>query len=194
MPTAPTRKLLYALAVAALFLAPGCNYFSRPADDQTKEANKIADEADALAAKATDAQDQAAKKDDEIKAEKKDKARLKKLNDEASALYDQGAEDAQQATDKYDQAAKLKLGAKYQEYLKLRAQQMRKQAAYFAALKEASTGPLDPKIKPGTKAYKDRVNDARSRADRLRKETNELKEQADKMQKENGDAFKAKSA
>ncbi|MGB7925314.1 MAG: hypothetical protein WCF57_18895 [Pyrinomonadaceae bacterium] len=194
MPVGTTRKLCCALVVAALLVAPGCNYFSRPVDDQTKEANKIAGEADALAAKATDAQDQAAKKEDDIKAEKKDKARLKKLSDEASALYDQGAEDAQQATDKYDQASKLKIDAKYQEYLRLRAQQMRKQTAYFAALKEASAGPPDPKLKPGTKAYKDRVNDARSRADRLKKETGELKEQADKMQKENGDAFKAKSA
>lgn len=194
MLTGPTRKLFYALAVAALLLMPGCNYFSRPADDQTKEANKIADEADALAAKATDAQGQAARKDEDIKAEKKDKARIKKLNEEASALYDQAAEDAQQATDKYEQASKLKLDAKYQEYLKLRAQQMRKQAAYLAALKETSSGVIDPKLKPGTKAYKDRINEARSRADRLRKETDELKEQADKMQKENGDAFKAKSA
>ena len=192
--TCATRKLLYALALAALLLSPGCKYFSRASDDQTKEANKLADEADALAAKATDAQSQGAKKEDDLKAEKKDKARIKKLNEEASTLYDQAAEDANQATDKYDQASKLKIDAKYQEYLKLRTQQMRKQAAYLAALKETPTGRLDPKLKPGTKAYKDRMNDAKARADRLKKETDELKEQADKMQNESGDSFKAKSA
>ena len=192
--TCATRKLFYALALAALLLAPGCSYFNRPSDDQTKEANKLADEADALAAKATEAQDQAAKKEGDIKAEKKDKARIKKLNDEASALYDQATEDASQATEKYDQASKLKIDAKYQEYLKLRTQQMRKHTAYFAALKETTGGSLDPKLKPGTKAYKDRMNEAKSRADRLKKEMDELKEQADKMQKENGEAFKAKSA
>ena len=192
--TCATWKLFYALALAALLLAPGCSYFNRPSDDQTKEANKLADEADALAAKVNEAQDQAAKKEDDIRAEKKDKARIKKLNEEASALYDQAAEDANQATEKYDQASKLKIDAKYQEYLKLRTQQMRKQAAHAAAMKEASAGSLDPKLKPGTKAYKDRMKDAKARADRLKKETDELKEQADKMQKENGEAFKAKSA
>src|SRR5918998_1387855 len=114
MLTTPTRKLFYALAMStALLLTPGCKYFSRADDGQLKEANKIADEADALAAKVTEAQDEAAKKEDEIKAEKKDKARIKKLNEEASALYDQVAEDASQATEKYDQASKLKIDAKY---------------------------------------------------------------------------------
>lgn len=194
MLTTPTRKLFYALAIStALLLTPGCKYFSRADDGQLKEANKIADEADALAAKVNDAQDQAAKKEDEIKAEKKDKARIKKLNEEASALYDQAAEDARQATDKYEEASKLKIDTKYQEYLKLRTQQMRKQAAYLAALKETPAARLDPKLRPGTKAYKDKMADAKSRADRLKKETDELKEQADKLQKESGDTFKAKS-
>src|SRR3982751_2109925 len=138
MMTGPTRKFFYALALAALLVTPGCKYFSRASDDQMKEANKIADEADALAAKVNDAQGQAAKKEDDIKAEKKDKARIKKLNDEAGALYDQGSGDAGQAADKYEQASKLKIDEKYQEYLKVRAQQLRKQGAYLAALNEAS--------------------------------------------------------
>jgi hypothetical protein len=194
MLTGSARKLFYALAIAALLVTPGCKYFSRAGDDQTKEANKLADEADALAAKVNDAQDQAAKKEDDIKAEKKDKARIKKLNEEESALYDQAIADAQQAMDKYDQASKLKIDTKYQEYLKLKTQQMRKHGAYLAALKETPAARLDPKLKPGSKDYKNKLADAKSRADRLKKETDELKEQADKMQKESGDKFKAKSA
>ena len=194
MLTGPTRKLAFALMFVMILVAPGCKYFSRENDDQLKEANEIADEADSLAAKVNDAQSQAAKKEDDIKAEKKDKARIKKLNDEAGTLYDQGSEDAGQAADKYEQASKLKVDEKYQEYLKLRAQQLRKQGAYLAALKEASPARADPKLKPGTKAYRDRIAEAKSRADRLKKETDEFKQQADKIQKENGDKFKAKSA
>lgn len=194
MLTGPTRKLACALALAMFLVTPGCKYFSRAEDDQLKEANKIADEADALAGKASDAQSQAAKKEDDIKAEKKDKAKIKKLNDEAGDLYDQGSEDAGKAADKYEEASKLKVDEKYQEYLKLRAQQMRKQGAYLAALKEASPSRVDPKLRPGTKAYRDRIAEAKSRADRLKKETDEFREQADKLQKENGDKFKAKSA
>jgi archaellum component FlaC len=193
MLTGPTRKLLYALALVALLVNPGCKYFSRTSDDQLKEANKVADEADALAAKVDDAYNQATKKEDEIKAEKKDKARIQKVNKEVAALYDQAAQDAGQAADKYEEASKLKVDTKYQEYLKLRSQQMRKRGAQLAALKERSDAMNDPKLKPGSKAYKDKLADAKSRSERLKKETDDLKEQADKMQKENGDKFKAKS-
>ena len=137
MLTRKTRKMLYIVPLIALLqLAPGCKYFSRTEDTQLRDANKLASEADALAAKVDDDYKQAAQKDDEINAAKKDKARVKKAGDEQVALYDQASKDAREAADKYEQAAKLKVDPKYQEYLSLRSQQMRKHGAHLAALKD----------------------------------------------------------
>lgn len=190
MLTQKTGKLLYILPLAVLLLlAPGCKYFTRTEDTQLKEANKLANEADALASKVEDSYKQAAQKDDEINAAKKDRARAKKLNDEQVALYDQAATDARQAAEKYDQAAKLKVDAKYQEYLNVRAQYMRKHGAHLAALKDLAAARLEAANKPG-RASRDKQTEAKTRSERLRKEVDDLKAQADKLQKENGDKFK----
>lgn len=195
MLTGPTRQLIFPIVIvlSLLPLFSGCKYFSKSSDDQLKEANKLAAEADALAAKVTDAYAQASKKEEDLKNEKKDKARIKKLNEEETALYEQAAKDASAAAEKYEAAAKLKVDAKYQEYLKLRAQEMRKSNAYFTAVKETPDARNDPKLKAGSKAYKDKLNEIKTRTDKLKKEVDDTKTQADKLQKENGDKFKAKS-
>lgn len=194
MLTGPTRKLIFTIVIVLpLLLFSGCKYFSKATDDQLKDANKLAAEGDALAAKVTDAYAQASKKEEDLKAEKKDKARIKKLNEEETALYEQAAKDANAAAEKYEAAAKLKVDAKYQEYLKLRAQEMRKSSAYFNAVKETPDARNDPKLKQGSKAYKDRLSEIKTRTDKLKKEVDDTKSQADKLQKENGDKFKAKS-
>jgi hypothetical protein len=190
MLTRKTRRLLYIVTLIALLqLMPGCKYFSRTEDTQLRDANKLASEADALAVKVDDDYKQAAQKDDEINAAKKDKARIKKASDEQVALYDQASKDAREAADKYEQAAKLKVDAKYQEYLNLRAQQMRKHGAHLAALKDLAAARNDAANKPG-KASRDKLTEAKTRSERLKKEVDELKAQADKLQKENGDKFK----
>jgi hypothetical protein len=194
MPTQKIRKLVYVLPLIVLFLlTPGCKYFSKTEDTQLKDANKLANEADALATKVDDAYKQAAQKDDGINAAKKDKALIKKLSDEQVALYDQAATDARQAADKYDQASKLKVDAKYVEYLNVRAQYMRKHGAHLAALKDLAAARLEAINKPG-KATRDKQTEAKQRAERLRKEVDDLKAQADKLQKENGDKFKTDNA
>jgi hypothetical protein len=193
MLTGPTRKIIFSIAIALPLLISGCKYFSKASDDQLKEANKLAAEADTMAAKVNDAYAQASKKEDELKNEKKDKARIKKLNEEETALYDQAAKDASAAAEKYESAAKLKVDAKYQDYLKLRAQEMRKSGAYFTALKETPDARTDTKFKPGSKAYKDKLTEIKTRTDKLKKEVDDTKALADKAQKENGDKFKAKS-
>jgi hypothetical protein len=190
MLTQKTSKLLYILPLVVLFLlTPGCKYFTRSEDTQLKEANKLAAEADTLATKVEDAYKQAAQKDDEINAAKKDKARIKKLSDEQVALYDQAATDARQAAEKYDQAAKLKIDTKYVEYLNVRAQYMRKHGAHLAGLKDLAAARLEAANKPG-KASRDKQTEAKQRAERLKKEVDDLKAQADKLQKEIGDKFK----
>jgi hypothetical protein len=194
MLTRKTRRLLYIVPLIALLqLTPGCKYFSRTEDTQLRDANKLAGEADALAVKVDDDYKQAAQKDEEINAAKKDKARIKKASDEQVALYDQAAKDAREAADKYEQAAKLKVDKKYQEYLNLRGQQMRKHGAHLAALKDLAAARLEAANKPG-KASRDKLTEAKTRSERLRKEVDELKAQADKLQKENGDKFKTDNA
>ncbi|HEX8774722.1 MAG TPA: hypothetical protein VF735_14215 [Pyrinomonadaceae bacterium] len=189
MHTPKTLKLLYVLPlVALLLLTPGCKYFTRADDPVLKEANKLEGEADALSAKVDDAYKQVAQKDEEINAATKDKARIKKLSDEELALYDQATKDARDAADKYEQASKLKVDAKYQEYLNVRGQYMRKHGAHIAALKELVVARLE--AKPG-KASRDKQAEAKTRSERLKKEMDELKAQTEKLQKENGDKFKA---
>ena len=186
-----TRKLFAALVISLLLMAPGCKYFSKATSDQTKDANKLQDEADQLAAKVDEAYNQATQKEDAIKAEKKDKAR-KQLNDEEAGIYDQAIANAKAAADKYDQASKLQIDAKYKQYLDLRAQLMRKEGAHLVALKEMPAARNDTTLKG--KAAKDKQTDIKTRSDKLKKEVDDLKAQAEKMQKENGDKFKAKSA
>ena len=193
MLTGTTRRIIIALALSTLLVAPGCKYFSRESEDQLKEANKIQGEADQLAAKVDDAYTQATKKEDDIKAEKRDRAKIKKLNEEEVVLYDQAINDAKSAAEKYDQAGKLKIDEKYKQYLDLRAQLMRKQGAHLAALKEMPTARTDTTLKSTAERNK-KLADIRTRSDKLKKEVDDLKDQADKMQKENGDKFKAKSA
>jgi hypothetical protein len=194
MLTRKTRKLLYIVPlIAVLQLMPGCKYFSRTEDTQLRDANKLAGEADALVVKVDDAYKQAAQKDDEINAAKKDKARAKKAGDEQVALYEQASKDARDAADKYEQAAKLKVDAKYQEYLNLRGQQMRKHGAHLAALKDLAAARVEAANKPG-KASRDKLAEAKTRSERLKKEVDDLKAQANKLQKENGDKFKTANA
>lgn len=189
MLTRKTLKLLYVLPLIALFLlTPGCKYFKRADDPVLKEANKLESEADALSVKVDDAYKQVAQKDEEINTARKDKARVKKLSDEELSLYDEATKDARDAADKYEQASKLKVDAKYQEYLNLRGQYMRKHGAHIAALKELVVGRLEAKP---AKASRDKQAEAKTRSERLKKEMDELKAQADKLQKENGDKFKA---
>lgn len=189
--TGTTRKLLFAFALSLFLITPGCKYFSKASTDQLKEANKLQDEADQLAAKVEGAYGQATQKEDAIKAEKKDKAR-KQLNDEESAIYDQAIADAKAAAEKYDQAGKLKIDEKYKQYLDQRAELMRKEGAHLAALKELPSARNDPSLKG--KAARDKQADIKTRSEKLKKEVDESKAKADKMQKENGDKFKAKSA
>lgn len=186
-----TRNIIAALALALLLVAPGCKYFSKTTTDQTKEANKLQEEADQLAAKVDDAYNQATQKEDAIKAEKKAKTR-QQLNDEEAAIFDQAIADAKAAADKYDQAGKLKIDEKYKQYLDLRAQLMRKEGAHLAALKELPSSRKDTTLKG--KTLRDKQADIKTRSEKLKKEVDDLKAQAEKMQKENGDKFKAKSA
>ncbi|HEX8139868.1 MAG TPA: hypothetical protein VF544_20075 [Pyrinomonadaceae bacterium] len=186
-----SSRLLYWLPlVVLLLLAPGCKYFTKADDPQLKEANKLEGEADALAAKVEDVYKEAAQKDEEINAARKERARAKKLGDEQVALYDEAAKNAREAADKYEQASKLKVDAKYQEYLNVRAQYMRKHGAHIAALKDLIAARQDATTRPG-KAARDKQTEVKSRSERLKKEVDELKAQAEKLQKENGDKFKA---
>jgi hypothetical protein len=186
-----SRKLAVAISLALLLVAPGCKYFSKEATDQLKEANKLQEEADKLAAKVDEAYNQATQKEDAIKAEKKAKTR-QQLNDEEAAIYEQAVADAKAAADKYDQASKLKVDEKYKQYLDLRAQLMRKEGAHLAALRELPTARRDTSLRG--KTLRDKQADIKTRSEKLKKEVDDLKAQADKMQKENGDKFKAKSA
>lgn len=186
-----TRKLLAAFVLAILIAAPGCKYFSKTATDQTKEANKLQEDADQLASKVDEAYNQATQKEDAIKAEKKAKTR-EQLNNEETAIFDQAIADAKAAADKYDQAGKLKIDEKYKQYLELRAQLMRKEGAHLAALKELPSARKDTSLKG--KTLRDKQADIKTRSEKLKKEVDDLKVQAEKMQKENGDKFKAKSA
>jgi chromosome segregation ATPase len=186
-----TRKLLTAFALAILIATPGCKYFSKAATDQTKEANKLQEDADQLASKVDEAYNQATQKEDAIKAEKKAKTR-EQLNNEETAIFDQAIADAKSAADKYDQAGKLKIDEKYKQYLELRAQLMRKEGAHLAALKELPSARKDTSLKG--KTLRDKQADIKTRSEKLKKEVDDLKVQAEKMQKENGDKFKAKSA
>src|SRR5918912_4160609 len=96
-----TRTLLALFILATLSAAPGCKYFSRAIDDQTKEANKLQEEADQLAAKVDEAYNQTMQKEDAIKSEKKAKTR-EQLNDEEASIYDKAIADAKAAAEKYD--------------------------------------------------------------------------------------------
>lgn len=185
------RNLFTALVLILLIAAPGCKYFSKASTDQLAEANKLQDEADQLAAKVDGAYTQATQKEDAIKAEKKPKAR-DQLNDEESAIYDQAIADAKTAAGKYDQAGKLKIDQQYKQYLDQRAELMRKEGAYLAALKELPTARKDASLKG--KTLRDKQADIKTRADKLKKEVDDARAKADKMQKDNGDKFKAKSA
>jgi hypothetical protein len=186
-----TRKLFAAILFSLLLAAPGCKYFSKADTGQLKEANKLQDEADQLAAKVDGAYGQATQKEDAIKAEKKDKTR-QQLNDEESTIYDQAIADAKAAADKYEQASKLKVDEKYKQYLDLRAQLMRKEGAHLQALKELPTARNDKSLKG--KTLRDKQADIKTRVDKLKGEVEETRAKADKMQKENGDKFKAKNA
>jgi hypothetical protein len=186
-----TRKLVAAISLSLLLVAPGCKYFSKGTSDQLKEANKLQEEADQLAAKVDEAYNRSTQKEDAIKAEKKAKTR-QQLNDEETAIYEQAIADAKAAADKYDQASKLKVDEKYRQFLDLRAQLMRKEGAHLAALKELPTARKDTSLRG--KTLRDKQADIKTRSDKLKKEVDDLKAQADKMQKENGDKFKAKTA
>lgn len=175
--------------LALLLALPGCKYLNRAGDEQTKEANKLQEEADQLASKVDDAHNQAMQKEEAIKAEKKAKTR-QQLNDEEAAIYDQAISDAKAAAEKYEQASKLKVDDKYRQYLDLRAQLMRKVGAHFTALKELPNARKDTS-RQGQRTLRDKQADIKIRADKLKKEVDDLKAQADKMQKENGDKFKA---
>ncbi|HEV2915439.1 MAG TPA: hypothetical protein VGX92_19320 [Pyrinomonadaceae bacterium] len=192
MLTQKSRGRFYVLLLLALLLllpAPGCKYFKRADDTVLKDANKLAGEADALSLKVDDAYKEAAQKDEEIIGARKDKARIKKLSDEEVALYDQAAKDAREAAEKYEQASKLKVDAKYQEYLNLMGQYMRKHGAHLAALKELIAARLEATNKPG-RASRDKQTEAKTRSERLKKEMDDIKAQADKLKRENGDKFK----
>lgn len=187
-----TRKLLAAFMLAMLLSAPGCKYLSRASDEQTKEANKLQEEADQLASKVDEAHNQAMQKEDAIKAEKRAKTR-QQLNDEEASIYDQAIADAKAAAEKYEQASKLKVDEKYKQYLDLRSQLMRKVSAHLTALKELPAARKDTS-RQGQRTLRDKQADIKIRADKLKREVDDLKAQADKMQKENGDKFKAKNA
>lgn len=186
-----THKLLFAFAMAMVLVAPGCKYFSKATADQMKEANKLQEEADQLAAKVEQAYGQATQKEDAYKAEKKAKAR-EQLNNEEAGIYDQAIADAKAAADKYTQASKMKIDEKYKEFLEVRAELMRKEGAHLAALKELPTARKDTSIKG--KTLRDKQADIKTRADKLKGEVEEVRAKAEKLQKENGDKFKAKSA
>ena len=192
MPYSMTRKLLIAFAIALCLIAPGCSYFKKAGPDQQKEANKLQEEADQLAAKVEEAYNQATQKEDAIKAEKKPKAR-QQLNDEEAAIYDGAIANAKSAAEKYDQASKLKIDDTYKQYLEVRADLMRKQGAHLTALKELPTARKDTS-RQGQRTLRDKQADIKTRAEKLKKEVDETRAKADKMQKENGDKFKAKSA
>jgi hypothetical protein len=191
MLTGTTRKLLFAFALATFLVTPGCKYFSKAADDQTKEANKLQEEADQLAAKVDEAYNQTTQKEEAFKAEKKAKTR-QQLNDEEAAIFDQAVADAKSAAEKYEQASKLKVDEKYKQFLDLRAQLLRKEGAHLAALKELPSARKDASLKG--KTLRDKQADIKTRSEKLKKEVDDLKTQADKMQKENGDKFKVKTA
>ncbi|MCA1557600.1 MAG: hypothetical protein LC731_03560, partial [Acidobacteria bacterium] len=152
-----SEKLLIALALALMIAAPGCKYFSKGETDQTKEANKLHEEADQLAAKVDEAYNQATQKEEAIKAEKKAKAR-QQLNDEETAIFDQAIGDAKAAADKYDKASKLKVDEKYKQYLDLRAQLLRKEGAHLSALKELPTARKDTS-RQGVRTLRDKQAD-----------------------------------
>lgn len=190
MLTQKSLRRLYVLALVLSLLSPGCKYFKRAEDTQLKDANKLAGEADTLSAKVDDAYREATQKDEEIIGVRRDKASVKKLSDEEVAIYDQAAKDARAAAEKYEQASKLKVDAKYQEYLNLMGQYMRKHGAHLAALKEQVAARLEATNKPG-KASRDKQAEAKTRSERLKKEMDDIKAQADKIQRENGDSFKA---
>lgn len=187
-----TGKVIAAFAIALLLATPGCKYFSRASEDQTKEANKLQEEADQSAAKVDDAYNQVMQKEEAIKTEKKAKTR-QQLNDEEAAIFDQAIADAKTAADKYEQASKLKVDEKYKQFLDLRAQLMRKQGAHLSAMKELPAARKDTS-RQGQRTLRNKQADIKTRADKLKKEVDDLKAQAEKMQKENGDKFKAKSA
>ena len=188
-----SRKILAVLLLIPALAAPGCKYFaSKESTDQLKEANKLQEEADQLAAKVDDAYNRATQKEDAIKAEKKAKTR-QQLNEEETAIYDQAIADAKSAAEKYEQASKLKVDEKYKQYLDLRAQLMRKSGAHLSALKELPTARNDTS-RQGQRTLRNKQADIKTRSDKLKKEVDDLKTQADKVQKENGDKFKAKSA
>jgi outer membrane murein-binding lipoprotein Lpp len=190
MLTQKSLRLFYLLALVLVLVAPGCKYFQRAEDPQLKDANKLASEADTLNKKVDDTYKEAAGKGEEVVAAKKDKARARKLSEEEVALYDQAAKDAREAAEKYEQASKLKVDAKYQEYLNLMGQYMRKHGAHLAALKDLVAARLEATNKPG-RASRDKQTEAKTRSERLKKEMDEIKAQADKIEKENGDKFKA---
>lgn len=187
-----TRKFLFAFALSLSLSAFGCSYFSKASSDQTKDANKLQEEADQLASKVEEAYNQATQKEDAYKAEKKAKVR-QQLNDEEAAIYDEAIGNAKTASEKYDQASKLKIDDTYKQYLEVRAELMRKQGAHLSALKELPTARKDTS-RQGQRTLRDKQADIKTRAEKLKKEVDETRARADKMQKENGDKFKAKSA
>jgi ribosomal protein L29 len=189
-----SRQKLFIMIVSLLLVVPGCSYFSKADDTQLKEANKLEEEASGLATKAYKARDEGVGKEDEIKAEKKDKARIKTLNEEQAGLYDQAARDATQATNKYEEAGKLKIEDNYKKYLELRAQEARKLGAYLTTLKEVPDSRLGAGRKPEKGKPRPKISEINARADKLKKEVEDLKAQADKLQKENGDKYKAKKS
>ena len=186
-----TRKLLFAFVISLLLVAPGCKYFSKTTTDQLKEANKLQDEADQLAAKVEEAYAQVTQKEDALKTEKRAKTR-QQLNDEETAIYDQAIASAKTAAEKYTEASKLKIDDAYKQFLELRAELMRKEGARLSALKELPTARKDTSLRG--KTLRDKQADIKIRADKLKNEVEETRAKADKLQKENGDKFKAKSA
>lgn len=190
MPSSSLR--IAALLTVALILTPACKYFRRGDDVDLRQANELAEEAGGLASDVRKATEEAAGKEEQIRAERRDAARLKKLNEELISIYDRAIDAARKASEKYEEAAKLKIDSKYLEYLRLRGQEMRKHGAYLAALKEGPAARIDPKTR-GRRAQREKASDLKTRAERLKKEVEELKAEADRIEKESGEKFKAKS-
>lgn len=179
-----------ALALGAMLLfALACKF-----GDETGEANKLVDQANAEIKEAKKLQETNEAKVGDYKAalNASDFDKATSILDGVTKDIDTGLKHGDTAAEYLEKGTKLKIDAKFKEYLELRAQSIRKRIDSYKALKEVLTNTkemLTVRTPAAVQAALPKIKDAQEKARSLEKEANELEEKSDKVRKENPDKF-----
>lgn len=186
------RNSLIALAMLIGFVL-AC---SGSLGDETAQANKLVNEANALIQEGNKLSTDASAKNDKVFNELKpatfdeDKERLKGAAQEAVDGFSKSAQKFRDAAKKFEEASKLKINDKFKEYLQLKTQEFNKNA------EQMETAGLMPKAvldSPDAETLSQKIKENKERYDKLEKEAKELSDKAEKVRAENKDKFEPNS-